>query len=343
MYCAELYEPRRFRITEANVTDPPPNEVQVAVRMVGVCGSDLHYFSEGGIGDSACVYPMVLGHEPIGEVLRTGAAVSGWSPGDQVALEPAVYCYHCEFCMSGHHNVCSNIRFHSSPTLPGFFREVLNLPVESLIGLPHGMADRTAVLHEPLSVVLHSMVFARPEAGESAVVFGAGPIGLLTIAILKLSGIRRLWAVDPVGHRRELARDLGADEAIDPAQADPVREVLRATGGRGVDVALDCAARNRTVNQCLHVTRRAGRVVLTGIPSEVEVPIAIHTMRRKEIALISPHRANRDGHRALELLAAEPERFAPIVTHVRSMAAAQSAFELLERYGDGVGKMALSV
>jgi len=311
--------------------------------MVGICGSDLHNFSDGGIGDRPCVYPMVLGHEPIGSILRLGPGVMGWTAGDLVALEPALYCYHCEFCMSGRHNVCANVRFHSSGQMPGFFREAMNLPAENLLPLPKGMADRAAVLHEPLSVILHSMTVAEPRAGETAVVFGAGPIGLLTIAMLKLSGLRRVWAVDPVGHRRELAREIGADEAIDPAQADPVRETLRATGSRGVDLTIDCAARGDTMNQALHLTRQAGRIVMTGIPSEVRTPLEFHTMRRKEIRLLSVHRSNRDGHAALDLLAEEPERFAPIVTHVRSMATIQSAFELLERYEDGVGKIALSV
>src|SRR5581483_4248407 len=150
MFAAELFEPRRFRIADVPVRDPAPGEVQIAVRRRGICGSDLHYFSEGGIGETRCVYPMVLGHEPIGSVLRAGPGVSGWTRGDLVALEPAVYCYHCEFCMSGHHNVCANVGFHGSPVLPGFFREVVNLPEPNVIALPPGMADRTAVLHEPL-------------------------------------------------------------------------------------------------------------------------------------------------------------------------------------------------
>lgn len=340
---AELFEARRFRLTETPIADPGPGEVQAAVRMVGICGSDLHYFVEGRIGDRACVYPMVLGHEPIGSVLRTGPGVTGWSKGDGVALEPALYCYHCEFCMTGRHNVCANIGFLSSPGTPGFFREVVNLPAANLLALPRGMADRTAVLHEPLAVILHSMKIAGPRVGETALVFGAGPIGLLTVAVLKLAGIRRLWTVDPVGHRRELAREVGADEAIDPAQADPVREILRATGGRGVDLTVDCAAKGDTVNQALHATRSAGRVVVTAAPSEVRVPVEFHTMRRREIALLPVHRSVHDGPAALELLAEEPERFAPIVTHVRSMATIQNAFELLERYDDGVGKIALTV
>ena len=102
------------------------------MKAVGICGSDLHYFSDGGIGDARCLYPMVLGHEPAGVVRKTGPGVSGWSAGDRAILEPALYCYHCEFCMTGHHNVCANIRFMSMPDEPGFFREFVNLPARNL-------------------------------------------------------------------------------------------------------------------------------------------------------------------------------------------------------------------
>ena len=109
------------------------------MKAVGVCGSDLHYFSDGGIGDARCLYPMVLGHEPAGVVVKTGAGVSGWSAGDRAILEPALYCYHCELCMTGHHNVCANIRFMSMPAEPGFFRELVNLPARNLLALPKNL------------------------------------------------------------------------------------------------------------------------------------------------------------------------------------------------------------
>src|SRR5437588_337433 len=116
MLVAELVEPRRFSVTDSTpIDDPGPGEIQVAVKAVGICGSDLHYFSEGLIGDTPCVYPMVLGHEPAGVVVKTGAGVGGWAKGDAAVLEPAMYCYHCEFCLTGHHNVCANLRFLSTP------------------------------------------------------------------------------------------------------------------------------------------------------------------------------------------------------------------------------------
>src|SRR5216684_1088141 len=195
MLLAELSKPRQFHLKDAvPVPDPGPGQIQVAVKAIGICGSDLHYFAEGGIGDTRCVYPMVLGHEPAGVVVKTGPGVSGWSTGDPAVLEPALYCYHCEFCQTGHHNVCANIRFLSTPEEPGFFRELVNLPAPNLMPLPKNLSQAEGTLVEPLAVILHSMQFATPRSGETAVVIGAGPIGLLTVAVLKLSGVTRIWA-----------------------------------------------------------------------------------------------------------------------------------------------------
>jgi L-iditol 2-dehydrogenase len=343
MIVAELSSPRQFHLTESPSTpDPAPGEIQVAVKAVGVCGSDLHYFSEGGIGDARCLYPMVLGHEPAGVVLKTGAGVSGWSAGDRAILEPALYCYHCELCMTGHHNVCANIRFMSMPADPGFFRQRVNLPVSNLLALPKSLSDAQGALVEPLAVIVHSMQLAAPRPGETAVVFGAGPIGLLTIALLKLSGIHRIWSVEPVAARRELAKAMGADAAIDSATADPVHEILRETSKRGVDIAIDCAAQADTINQCVHAARNAGRVVVTGIPAQDHINLAFHIMRRKELAFFSVRRSNHDSETALRLLESNQKLFSPLLTHNRPISQIQSAFEMCETHADGVGKMTIS-
>ena len=344
MLVAELSQVHRFNLVDAKPPgDPGPGEIQVAVKAIGICGSDLHNFSEGGIGDTPCVYPMVLGHEPTGVVMKTGAGVSGWAAGDAAILEPAMYCYHCEFCLTGHHNVCANLRFLSTGDEPGFFREYVNLPAHNLLALPKNLSFREGTIVEPLAVVLHSLEFAQIRPGETALVFGAGPIGLLTIAAAKLCGASRVWAVDPVAHRREMARTLGADAVIDPAQVDPVRQIMSDTGQRGVDVTIDCVSKDDTVNQSLRATRNAGRVVITGIPSEEFVPLAFHIIRRKEIAFYVVRRSNKDSATALRMLTDQPQRFVPILTHERPLSEIQAAFELLEKYSEGVGKFVLAL
>lgn len=343
MRVAELTGPGSFRLIDQPVTEPGPGEIQVRVRVVGICGSDMHYYSEGSIGDIQCVYPMVLGHEPTGEVVKTGAGVSGWQPGDRVMCEPAIYCYHCEYCRTGHHNLCSHIRFLSMPSDPGFLREYANLPAHNVLPLPAGLGMVEGTLFEPLAVVVHSMQFVSLRPGETAVVYGAGPIGLLTIAMLKICGASRVWAVEPVAHRRELALAVGADAAIDPRAEDPCRQVLHDTGQRGVDVSVDCAAKDRTINQCLHTTRYGGRVVITGIPSEVEVPLEFHVMRRKEIRFFNVRRSNHETDAAVTLLREHPRRFAPVLTHQRPLEEVADSFAMLAAYRDGVGKLTVTI
>ncbi|HJZ97507.1 MAG TPA: alcohol dehydrogenase catalytic domain-containing protein [Candidatus Solibacter sp.] len=341
MLTAELIAPREFRLSDQPNPDPGPGEVQVQVGGVGICGSDLHSYSEGGVGDTPCQFPMVLGHEPAGTVIKTGPGVTGWSAGDRAALEPAVYCYHCEFCRSGRHNVCANIRFLSTPGIPGFFRERVNLPATNLIAIPPSLSLEMATLVEPLAIALHSLKFVEVQPGDTVAVFGAGPIGLLTIAALKVAGAGRIFAVEPVAHRRDLARHLGADAALDPASVDAAREIQSDTAGRGIDCAIDCAAKEHTTNQAIRAARSGGRVVITGIHSESYVPFEVSPMRRKELAIFNVRRSNHESERALEMLVHRLAWFSPLVTHTRPLADIAAAFRLVESYGDGVGKLVI--
>jgi L-iditol 2-dehydrogenase len=342
MRTAELYERRRFRFIDETSADPGPGEVQVRVRSIGICGSDLHYFSDGAIGDVIIRYPVVLGHEPTGEIWKTGPGVTGFSRGDRAFLEPAVYCYHCEFCRSGHHNVCEKIRFLSTPPDPGFFREFVNLPAANVLPLPAGLGYEVGTLFEPLAVVLHSLKFACVQLGETVAVFGAGPIGLLTIASLRASGAGRIWCVEPRASRRELAKLLGADAVLDPKALDPVRQIVNDTGGRGVDCAIDCATKERTIQQTIDVVRNAARIVITGIPSEAETPVNTHVLRRKEVVFYNVRRSNHETEAAIRMLEANPKLVAPIVTHRLPIDKVEHSFEMLETGEDGAAKIVLS-
>ena len=337
MRSAELTAPHTFRLAEMAIDDPGPGEVQVRVEAVGVCGSDLHAFGEGHVGGMPNVYPMVLGHEPAGRIVKTGSGVTGLAVGDRVALEPARYCYHCEWCLSGHHNVCANIRFLSNPNYPGFFRELVNLPVSNFQPIPDSMSYGEAALAEPLAIAMHSLGLASIGPGETVAVIGAGPIGLMTIAALRASKAGRVWAVEPLAHRRELARGVGADVVLEPDEA--VKEILAATGKRGVDCAIDCAAGAETTGQAVFLARHAGRVAITGIHSTPLVTLDGSTMRRKELTIFNVRRSNHETHDALELLKAHPNWFAPVLTHTRSMEQIDEAFAIASQYRDGVGKM----
>ena len=337
MQAAELIAPLTFRLTEMPIEDPGPGEVQVRIEAVGVCGSDLHSYSEGAVGGTPNVYPMLLGHEPAGRIVKTGAGVTGLAAGVRGALEPALYCYHCEFCLCGLLNVCANLRFLSNPHHPGFFRELINLPVANFLPIPTGMSFGEATLAEPLAIALHSLRLASIRPGETVVIIGAGPIGLLTIAALRAAKAGRIWAVEPLAHRRELARGIGADVVIEPGEA--AEEILRGTGLRGVDCAIDCAAGEHTTVQAIQLTRNAGRVALTGIHSTPLVSMDGSAMRRKELTIFNVRRSNHETQEALELLQTHAEWFAPLLTHTREIERIDEAFAIASQYRDGVGKM----
>jgi L-iditol 2-dehydrogenase len=233
--------------------------------------------------------------------VKTGSAVTGVHAGDHFALEPAMPCGHCEMCRRQKANLCENMRFMSSGGIPGFFQEMVNLPAHNLIPVPKYVGLREATLIEPLAVALHSLTFAQLHAGESAVVFGTGPIGLLTIAALKMAGAGRVFAVEPVAHRRDMAKTMGADVVL--GTEDPVREILQGTANRGVDVAFDCAAGEDTVNQCIGALARAGRLVYTAIPAGIHMPFHAPGLRKKEIVFFNVYRSNHQTERARDILA----------------------------------------
>ena len=340
MRIAELVGMKKFRVVDGPEPNPGPGDVLVQVSAVGICGSDMHYYSEGGIGDSRVKYPVVLGHEPAGVVVRTGANVTGIQAGDHFAFEPAIACHTCEFCRRGLENLCDNMRFMSSGGIPGFFRQRVTLPAQNLIPIPKHVSLQEATLIEPIAVVLHSMKFAALQPGETAVVFGAGPIGLLTIAALKLAGASRIWAVEPVTHRREMAKVMGADVVLDVL--DPEKIIQSDTQKRGVDVAFDCAAKKNTVPRAIASLAKAGRLVYTGIPSELDVRLDAVGIRKKELTIYNIYRSNHQSEAARDLLATHTRFFAPLITHTKPIEDIQAAFNQVDRFQDGVGKMVIT-
>jgi L-iditol 2-dehydrogenase len=199
-----------------------------------------------------------------------------------------------------------------------------------------------ATLHEPIAILLHAMTFAKPALGETAVIFGAGPIGLTALGVLKLSGVARVWMVEPLAHRRALARQLGAEVVVDPGAVDPVKEIWKETGNRGADIVLDCATRNDTINQSIRLARPTGRVGIIGVPEVIQPEIEFHILRKRELTFFATRRYNDTAPAALRLLTEHTAQFAPMLTHERGLHAGQQAFEMVAAYADGVGKAVLT-
>ena len=318
--------------------DPAPDEVLVKLRTVGICGSDMHWYLDGSIYGFPASYPLVLGHEPAGEVVAVGSAVSGLRPGDRVSIEPTVSCGHCEYCARGQHNNCVKSQFMGSPQLPGLLREYATVPAHNAEAVPQSFTYTQASLIEPVAVIMHMLELVQIHAGNTVAVLGAGPIGLLAAAVALHCGAAQVLMADKLPHRIKMAQDVGATAAVPIAQ---FRELVAdKTRGRGVDLAIDAAGAAETINTALAVARLGGTLVLIGIPNHVPVGVDLFSAMAKEIRIQPLKRSNHRSKPAIALLAsgAIPER---IVTHRVGIEQAPAAFQTLADYRDGIGKLAI--
>ena len=316
--------------------DPGPDEALVRLRSTGVCGSDLHFFSEGGIAGFSADYPRVLCQEPGGEVLAVGRNVTDLPVGAKVAVEPAIVREECEFSRGGHPNKALHGSFLGGD-VPGALREYAVMPRRNLLAMPEGMTFADASFVEPLAVLLHSMELAELHMGESVAVIGAGPIGLLAAALAKFSGAAAVVVADRIAHRLERAAQLGADAAVNIDRESPVDAVMDMTG-RGAHVVFDAAGKPDSVRTALECLRPGGRMVLIGIPSASPVPVDFWRAMAVEATIKVQRRSNGNDHEALDLMKRGVIRSDSIVSHRFPLEKGQEAFEAMEAYRDGVIK-----
>ncbi len=320
--------------------DPGPGELLVRLRAVGICGSDMHWYLEGGIGASKAVYPQILGHEPAGEVAAVGAGVYNFRAGNRVALEPSITCGRCEFCRAGKHNNCVSSVFMGSPQMFGLFREYAVIPADNAVLIPDSMSFTDATIIEPVAVILHVFELAPVRLGETVAVMGAGPIGLLVASMARISGASKVFVADRVAHRLRMAESMGADVAVETPRLQ--QAVMDHTRGRGVDIVFDAAAKLETIHGAFAVARLSGRVVLIGIPSEPDLPLDLNIAMAKELNLQTIKRSNHNAHGAIDLL--QSGRIpAGLVTHEPRLDMTPQAFETLAAYADGVGKVVIRI
>jgi L-iditol 2-dehydrogenase len=297
MRAARLYGVGDIRVGDEPVPEPGPGETLVQVTAVGICGSDLHWFSEGAIGDAQLSQPLVLGHE------AAGVIASGPRRGQRVAIDPAIPDGTCRACRDGYRNLCPHVRFSGHGGTDGSLREFMAWPSELLHPLPDELSDRDGAMLEPLGVAVHSIDLGHlPFAGTAAVV-GCGPIGLLTVQLLRVCGAESVVAFDPRPHRREAAAKLGADQVADPGQLGPDFDGLRDLTGDGVDVAFEIAGGDAAVGLAMHATRPGGRVTLGGIPDDDRIGFGASVARRKGLTIAMVRRMNEVYDRAISLVA----------------------------------------
>jgi L-iditol 2-dehydrogenase len=278
---------------EAPPTDPPPGWSRIAVTSVGICGSDLHWFTEGSTGDIAIEDPVVPGHE------FAAVALDGPHAGRRVAVDPAIPCEECEQCRAGHGNLCPTIRFAGHGSFDGGLQEQLIWPSRLLHPLPDSLSDDAGALLEPLGVAIHTIGLSHVRLGDDVLVVGAGPVGLLAAQVARRSGARRVLVSEPLAHRRETALRLGADAAWAP---EAVPEALaEATGGRGVDVVVEMAGTDDAITTAVRSARYGARIALGGIPSDPRSSFPAAEARRKGLTFVMVRRMHDTYPRAIAL------------------------------------------
>ena len=328
MRAARLQAPGDLRVGEEPEPAAGAGMSLVRVTAVGICGSDLHWWDEGAIGDATLAHPLVLGHE------GAGVIAEGPRRGERVAIDPAITCGTCRACRDGYANLCYRIRFAGHGETDGMMRELMAWPAELLHPLPDAVTDADGALLEPLGVAVHSVDLGHLPFGGTASVLGCGPIGLLLISVLKAAGASSVLAVEPLAHRREAASRYGADLVAEPDSAPGfVRELV----GVGVDVAFEAAGTDQAVRLALDSVRPGGRVVLAGIPSDDAIAFQASMARRKGLTIAMVRRMNHVYPRAISLAARGVVDLGALVSRRAGLG------EVKEAFGDAAHRTGLKV
>lgn len=292
----------KVELIERETPVPGDDEVLVGLEYVGVCGSDLHLYEHawGGL----IRQPFVLGHEAAGTVLQVGKNVGNLKPGDRVALEPGKTCGKCELCKSGKYNLCPDVRFFAAPPVDGVFQEYVAHDADLCFRLPDNVSTLEGALIEPLAVGFHAANQGGAHPGQTAVVTGAGCIGLVSMMALKISGVSKIYVLDVMDNRLEKAMELGATGVINAAKENPVEKVAELTGGAGADLVIDTAGVSDTVNQAIEYVKKGATIVLVGYNPSGMMNLKTTLVADKEITVKSVFRYRNIYPMAIESVAA---------------------------------------
>lgn len=313
--------------TRRPIPTPRDNEVLVKLEYVGICGSDMHYYETGAIGDYVVEPPFVLGHEPGGTVVKVGKDVTHLKVGDRVALEPGKTCGHCEFCKTGRYNLCPDVVFFATPPVDGVFQEYVAHEADLCFKLPENVSTLEGALIEPLAVGFHAANQGGAHAGQTAVVMGAGCIGLVSMMALKAEGVSKVYVVDIMEKRLQKALELGADGVINGRDKDAVQAVLALTEGRGCDLVIETAGTEFTTRQCIHMTKKGATIVLVGYSKSGEMNLPMSLALDKELTFKTVFRYRHIYPMAIDAVAAGKVNLKGIVTDIFDFDDIQNAMD----------------
>jgi L-iditol 2-dehydrogenase len=336
-----LREYKHLELLDLPQPAPAPGELLIQVAACGICGSDVHGY-DGSSGRR--IPPIVMGHEAAGMVAAAGQGVTAFHAGDHVTFDSTVYCGECPYCLRGDVNLCDRRQVIGVSCgeyrRAGAFAEYVTVPERIVHRLPDSMSFAEAAMLEPVSVALHAVKVSEIRGGETALVIGAGMIGLLTLQAARAAGCSRVFIADVDATRLRLAESLGATEILHLSGTDLPREVLRRTGS-GVDLALEAVGRDETIHAAIHSIRKGGTVTLIGnITPQVNLPLQIVVSR--QLRLQGTAASSGEYPQAIDLISRGEIQVKPLITAVAPLEEGPRWFERLYAHEPNLMKIVLA-
>lgn len=331
MLALTIHGIKDLKLEQRPLPDLGAGEVLVKLGAGGICGSDLHYYYDGGVGDFRLREPMVLGHEVAGEVAQVGAGVSRVKVGDRVAVNPARPCGECRYCQSGRSNLCINVRFFGSaarfPHVQGAFAEYFKVTEGQCFTVPSGLDYSVIACAEPLAVAMHAVARAGNLLGRRVLVTGSGPIGVLIVAAAKLAGAGEIAVTDLHDEVLKFAEAMGATETVNITKAQGRLEQFAQDKGY-FDVSIEASGNPRALETCITSTHPGGRIVQVGMLPPGPAPVLVNPLLSKELELVGTFRFHEEFAWAVDALVGGRIRVEPLITERFRFAEADQAFSL---------------
>jgi len=344
MKAALLTGIRQFEIRQ--VPEPEivkATDVLIRIKMVGVCGSDIHYFTTGRIGSQIIQFPFTVGHEAAGIVEQVGKKVTRVKPGQRIAIDPAVYCGQCDQCRAGRENTCRNLLFLGCPgQLSGTMCEYIVLPQNCCYPIKERTTFEQATLSEPLAIAVYAVERSRLPAKANVAILGAGPIGMPVFHVLLTKNVGDVYVTDRIPERLKFAQQLRPERCGNPKRTDVVKEISKIEPLL-MDVVYECSGDKEAYDHAVKLLKPGGTLALVGIPEFDEVAFPIHELRRKEVSIINVRRQAHCTQKAIDLLERKKLDMDAMVTHHFPLTETRQAFELVANYRDGVMKAMITV
>jgi L-iditol 2-dehydrogenase len=336
-------------IRHIGLTDIPtaeiknPGDVLIKIKRAGICGSDVHYYSSGKIGDQVVKYPFTVGHEVSGIIQETGKAVQILKPGDRVAIDPALPCWKCDQCLAGRHHTCRNLKFLGNPgQAEGALSEYLVMPETSCYPVPENISMDQAVISEPLSIGLYSVKKSEITENKKIGILGFGPIGMSVFLSARYYNINDIYVTDKINERLNIAVNSGASWTGNPDNINIVKEILNLEPLQ-LDVVFECCGKQEAVDQAIDLLKPGGKLMIIGIPDFDRWSFSVDKTRRKEITIHNVRRQVDCTKLAIDLMAGGEISVEQMITHHFAFEDTDRAFEMVSNYKDGVMKAIVNI